>query len=223
MGDRIVDTAEWQTLAEHAATMQHVHLRELFAADPQRGTDLAVTAGDLYIDYSKHRISAQTPRMLVALARRAGVESLRDAMFAGEHINVTEDRAVLHVALRAPRDDRRMIPLVVILQVHAYALVGTSVHENHTFLAVVLAPLLIGIWPRATRLLAAVSAFLFASLYFAAGLGRRITTQAGLEAFRMALGFDLSVLVAVAHVALVAALFVWVARTSSGRLRSVAP
>jgi len=125
--------------------------------------------------------------------------------------------------LRAPGKDRRMITLVVILQVHAYALLATSVHENHTFLAVVLAPLLMSVWPPAMRLLAAVSAFLFASLYFAAGFGRRITTQAGLEAFRMAARVDLSVLVAIAHLALVAALFVWVARTSSGRLRSVAP
>ena len=86
--------------------MAHVHLRELFAADPERGTDLAVTAGDLYIDYSKQRITADTLRMLAAPARRGGVEQLRDAMFAGEHINVTEDRAVLHVALRAPSDER---------------------------------------------------------------------------------------------------------------------
>jgi glucose-6-phosphate isomerase len=103
---RIVDTPEWQALAEHAATMVHVHLRELFAADPDRGTDFTVTAGDLYVDYSKQRVSTETLRMLVALAKRAGVESLRDAMFAGEHINVTEHRAVLHVALRAPRDER---------------------------------------------------------------------------------------------------------------------
>jgi len=106
VSERIVDTPEWQALAEHAATIVHVHLRELFAADPDRGTDFTVTAGDLYVDYSKHRISAETLRMLVALAKRAGVETLRDAMFAGEHINVTEDRAVLHVALRAPRDER---------------------------------------------------------------------------------------------------------------------
>jgi glucose-6-phosphate isomerase len=103
---RIVDTPEWQALAEHAATMTHVHLRELFAADAQRGTNLTVTAGDLYIDYSKQRVTAETLRMLAALARRAGVEQLRDAMFAGEHINITEDRAVLHIALRAPRDER---------------------------------------------------------------------------------------------------------------------
>jgi glucose-6-phosphate isomerase len=106
VSERIVDTPEWQALAEHAATMAHVHLRELFAADSERGTDLALTAGDLYVDYSKQRVSAETLRMLVALAKRAGVETLRDAMFAGEHINVTEDRAVLHVALRAPRDER---------------------------------------------------------------------------------------------------------------------
>jgi hypothetical protein len=131
--------------------------------------------------------------------------------------------AALWLLLRAPKEDRRMIPLVVILQVHAYALLATSVHENHTFLAVALAPLLLGVWPYATRLVVAVSAFLFASLYLAAGLGRRISTQAGLQALRMASGVDLTVLVAVAHVALVAVLFVWVARTSSGRVRSVAP
>jgi glucose-6-phosphate isomerase len=104
--ERIVDTPEWQALNEHAATMAYIHLRELFAADAQRGANLTVTAGDLYVDYSKQRVSAETLRMLAALARRAGVEQLRDAMFAGEHINVTEDRAVLHVALRAPRDER---------------------------------------------------------------------------------------------------------------------
>ena len=66
MKERIVDTPEWQALAEHAATMTHVHLRELFAADPQRGTNLTVTAGDLYVDYSKQRVSAETLRMLAA-------------------------------------------------------------------------------------------------------------------------------------------------------------
>ena len=125
--------------------------------------------------------------------------------------------------LRAPREDRRMIPLAVILQVHAYALLGTSVHENHTFLAVALAPLLLGVWPHAGKLLASTSAFLFASLFLAAGFGRRITAQRTLESLRMVLGVDLTVLVAVAHVALEAALVVWVARTSSGKVRSIAP
>jgi hypothetical protein len=130
--------------------------------------------------------------------------------------------ANLWLLLRAPREDRWRIPLAVILQVHAYALFGTSVHENHTFLAVALAPLLIGAWPHAKPLLVAASAYLFVCLYLTAGLGRRITTQASLQALRMASGVDLSVLVALAYVALVAVLFVWVARTSSGRVRSVA-
>ena len=129
----------------------------------------------------------------------------------------------LWLLLRAPRDDRRMIPLAVILQVHAYALLGTSVHENHTFLAVALAPLLFGVWPHARALLAGTSAFLFASLYLTAGFGRRITTQSSLQSLRAAFGVDPSVLVAAAHVAFVAMLFVWVARTSSGRVRSIAP
>src|SRR5207247_7646466 len=124
---------------------------------------------------------------------------------------------------RAPRDDRRMIPLAVIVQVHAYALLGTSVHENHTFLAVALAPLLFGVWPHARALLAGTSAFLFASLFLTAGFGRRITTQGSLQSLRAAVGLDLSVLVAAAHVAFVALLLVWVARTSSGRVRSIAP
>jgi glucose-6-phosphate isomerase len=102
--NRIVDTPEWLSLSEHAMTMVHVHLCELFAADAERGTALSVEVGDLYIDYSKHRVTRETMRLLANLARRAGVESLRDAMFAGEHINITEDRPVLHVALRAPRD-----------------------------------------------------------------------------------------------------------------------
>jgi len=124
---------------------------------------------------------------------------------------------------RAPRDDRRMIPLAAILQVHAYALLGTSVHENHTFLAAALAPLLFGVWPHAAGLLAGTSAFLFASLYLTAGFGRRISSQAGIESLRAAFGLDLTVLVALAHVALVAVIVAWVARTSSGRVRSDAP
>ena len=125
--------------------------------------------------------------------------------------------------LRAPREDRRMIPLAVILQVHLYALLGTSVHENHTFLAVALAPLLVGAWPHARGLLAGTSAFLFASLYLAAGFGRRITTQASLQSLRAAFGLDLSVIVAAAHLVLVALMVVWVARTAAGGVRSKAP
>jgi hypothetical protein len=130
--------------------------------------------------------------------------------------------ANLWLLVRAPREDRRMIPLSVILQVHLYALLGTSVHENHTFLAVALAPLLFGVWPHARALMAGTSAFLFASLFLTAGFGRRITTQSSLETLRAAFGIDLSVLVAAAHVVLVALMLVWVARTSSGRVRSIA-
>ena len=80
------------------------HLRELFADDPGRAERYVVEVGDLRIDYSKHRVDDAVLAGLVALAERSGVEARRDAMFAGEHVNVTEDRAVMHVALRAPSD-----------------------------------------------------------------------------------------------------------------------
>jgi glucose-6-phosphate isomerase len=100
----IVDTEEWRALLTHHCELRERHLRELFADDPQRGTRFTAEAGDIVLDYSKHRLTAETIGLLVAVARRAGVEQLRDAMFRGDKINITEDRAVLHVALRAPRD-----------------------------------------------------------------------------------------------------------------------
>jgi glucose-6-phosphate isomerase len=102
-GMRINETPEWQALTEHHAQVRNVHLRELFAADPDRGTSLTVAAGDLYLDYSKNRLTAETVQLLAALAERAGLRERTEAMFRGEHINTTEDRAVLHVALRDPR------------------------------------------------------------------------------------------------------------------------
>ena len=99
----IEQSSEWWELAAHQAEIADVHLRELFASDPTRGDRLTIEVGDLYVDYAKHRLSDETLTKLFALARRADVEGLRDAMWAGEHINVTEDRAVLHVALRAPK------------------------------------------------------------------------------------------------------------------------
>src|SRR3954451_5267564 len=99
----IEQTEEWRALLAHHAELSDRHLRDLFADDPDRGTRLVAEAGDIVLDYSKHRLTATTIDLLVAVARRAGVETLRDAMFRGEKINVTEDRAVLHVALRAPR------------------------------------------------------------------------------------------------------------------------
>ncbi len=103
---RIIDTPEWQALAAHHQQLRDVHPRQLFADDPARGDTLCVEAGDLYLDYSKNRLTPETMSLLVALARRAGVEALRDSMFAGERINVTEQRSVLHVALRAPEGER---------------------------------------------------------------------------------------------------------------------
>lgn len=99
----IEQSSEWWELAAHQAEIADVHLRELFASDPTRGDRLNIEVGDLYVDYAKHRLNDETLSKLFALARRADVEALRDAMWAGEHINVTEDRAVLHIALRAPK------------------------------------------------------------------------------------------------------------------------
>jgi glucose-6-phosphate isomerase len=100
----ITETAAWQKLRDHHARIQSVHLRELFDQDPARGRELTVSAGDLFIDYSKHRVDRATLESLVDLARSADLEARRDAMFAGEHINTSEDRAVLHTALRLPAD-----------------------------------------------------------------------------------------------------------------------
>ena len=90
----------WAKLNAHAAAITPVHLRELFARDPERGTRLRAQAEGLYLDYSKNRIDDETLQLLIALAIECGVGERRDAMFRGEHINVSEDRAVLHVALR---------------------------------------------------------------------------------------------------------------------------
>jgi glucose-6-phosphate isomerase len=92
----------WQALVRHHDQIGQTHLREFFAEDPARGTELVLTVGDLYIDYSKHRVTRETLKLLVDLARAAGLEQRREAMFSGEHINTSEDRAVLHTALRLP-------------------------------------------------------------------------------------------------------------------------
>jgi glucose-6-phosphate isomerase len=91
---------EWQSLVQHNAALRDTHLRELFKRDPGRAERYALRAGEVFLDYSKHRVTDETLGLLFALARKRGVEALRDAMFAGEKINVTENRAVLHVALR---------------------------------------------------------------------------------------------------------------------------
>jgi len=98
----VTATPEWKALAAHHEEISPKHLRALFAEDPDRGERLAAQGADLLLDYSKHRVTDETMRLLMGVARAAGVEEHRDAMFSGEHINTTEDRAVLHVALRMP-------------------------------------------------------------------------------------------------------------------------
>ncbi|GJF16479.1 glucose-6-phosphate isomerase [Mycolicibacterium cyprinidarum] len=100
----ITATPAWQALSRHHDEIGDAQLRELFAQDPTRGTELALTVSDLYIDYSKHRVTRQTLALLLDLARAANVVEKRDAMFSGVHINTSEDRAVLHTALRLPRE-----------------------------------------------------------------------------------------------------------------------
>jgi glucose-6-phosphate isomerase len=96
---------EWQALRQHCEKIRDVHLRSLFADDPQRGQRLTAEAIGLYLDYSKQRVTDETLRLLLKLADAVGLRARIDAMFRGEKINITEGRAVLHVALRAPRGE----------------------------------------------------------------------------------------------------------------------
>ena len=100
----LTELPAWKALSAHYEQLRNVHLRTLFADDPKRGESLALTAEGFYFDYSKHRVTAETMRLLIALANESGLRDRIDAMFRGDKINVTEKRAVLHVALRAPRD-----------------------------------------------------------------------------------------------------------------------
>ena len=99
----ITASSAWNALQRHHDQIATKDLREFFAEDPARGTELTLSVGDLYIDYSKHRVTGETLSLLLDLARAANLERHRDDMFAGVHINTSEDRAVLHVALRMPR------------------------------------------------------------------------------------------------------------------------
>jgi glucose-6-phosphate isomerase len=105
----IVATPAWSALQRHHDEIGEKQLREFFAEDPGRGTELALTVGDLYIDYSKHRVTRETLKLLIGLARTAGLEQRRDAMFSGVHINTSENRAVLHIALRLPRGEELIV------------------------------------------------------------------------------------------------------------------
>src|ERR1700729_3299238 len=115
----LTERKAWQELKRHHAELAGQHLRELFAADPGRGERLTAEAAGLYLDYSKNRVTDETMRLLVELAAESGVAERRDAMFRGEHINVSEDRAVLHVALRMPRTESLVVDGAdVVQQVH---------------------------------------------------------------------------------------------------------
>lgn len=104
MSGDITGSDAWNNLKAHHDAIGEKKLRDLFTEDPDRGRTFTMDAGDLHIDYSKHIIDSETVSLLVELARAADVEGRRDAMFAGEHINTSEDRAVLHTALRLPAD-----------------------------------------------------------------------------------------------------------------------
>ncbi|PZG15020.1 glucose-6-phosphate isomerase [Micromonospora craterilacus] len=104
MAADVTTTDEWQALRKHADEIRGTHLRDLFATDPDRGDRLTVEVADLYVDYSKNLVTDETLTLLTALAERVGLADRIAAMFAGSHINGTEDRAVLHTALRLPRD-----------------------------------------------------------------------------------------------------------------------
>ena len=110
----------WKALEAHASEIAKTHLRDLFAADSKRGERLTAEAEGVFLDYSKHRITDDTLKLLGELAEQSGVTARRDAMFRGEKINITENRAVLHVALRAPKSESILVDGVdVVPEVHA--------------------------------------------------------------------------------------------------------
>jgi glucose-6-phosphate isomerase len=120
MTQRLIDVPSWHALQAHYDKVKEVQLRRLFADDPGRGERLIAEGAGLYLDYSKNRITDETIRLLLQLAKERGVAERRDAMFRGEKINITENRAVLHVALRAPKGTQIKVDGVdVVPEVHA--------------------------------------------------------------------------------------------------------
>jgi glucose-6-phosphate isomerase len=119
MSDPLRQTAAWKALEQHHAAVGETHLRALFAADPARGERMAAKGAGLRLDYSKHRITDETVRLLVDLARERGLPERTEAMFAGDPINTTEHRSVLHIALRAPANESIVVDGVdVVKEVH---------------------------------------------------------------------------------------------------------
>jgi len=120
MSVSLTQLAIWKELQQHYQQIKDLHLRDLFQLDPERGKRFSFQAVGLYVDFSKQRITEETLRLLVELARQRGLEERRAAMFRGDPINVTEKRSVLHVALRAPRDAHIFVDGEdVVAQVHA--------------------------------------------------------------------------------------------------------
>src|SRR5437588_1692307 len=120
MTTKLTQRPAWKALEEHYQQTSGLHLRTLFTEDPRRGERFAADAAGLYLDYSKNRITDETIRLLLELAASSGLRERIDAMFRGEKINVTENRAVLHVALRAPKDQSIVVDGEnVVPQVHA--------------------------------------------------------------------------------------------------------
>src|SRR5213592_1246444 len=110
----------WSALVTHHHKVRDLHLRKLFADDPTRGEHMTLEAVGLYLDYSKNRVTDETLRLLVQLADESGLRARIDAMFRGEKINITENRAVLHVALRAPKGASLMVDgKNVVPEIHA--------------------------------------------------------------------------------------------------------
>ena len=116
MNRPLTDRPAWKALGDHFKQVSEMHLRKLFADDPERGQRMTAEAAGIYLDYSKNRITDQTIKLLLQLAEESGLRERIDAMFRGDKINTTENRAVLHVALRAPRgtsivvDGRDVVP-----------------------------------------------------------------------------------------------------------------
>jgi glucose-6-phosphate isomerase len=132
---QLTERAPWKALEDHAAELRGTHLRSLFSDDPTRGERLAAEGAGLYLDYAKQRVTDETLRRLVALAEDCGLRAKIDAMFRGDKINATEDRAVLHVALRAPKDrsvvvDGRDVMPDVHAVLDAMARFATSVRDG---------------------------------------------------------------------------------------------
>ena len=117
---QLIQRPSWQALEAHYMKVRELHLRKLFADDPDRGERMKAEAIGIYFDYSKHRITDETLKLLLQLAEESGLRSRIDAMFRGEKINVTEKRAVLHIALRTPKGQSIIVDGEdVVPQVHA--------------------------------------------------------------------------------------------------------